>query len=102
MFPLFPHLSADFAVASSGPHGCQAVKSSQALVIDSQSASHTDGPKTHTRLLSSTRFSRCRGVGGLVDLAHAPLADEGGDIVMAEAGADLKGHLYLYQCGDAE
>ena len=27
-------------------------------------------------------------VGGLVDLPHAPLANEGGDIVVAEAGAD--------------
>ena len=31
-------------------------------------------------------------VGGLIDLAHTPLADEGGHVVMAEAGADLKRH----------
>ncbi len=29
------------------------------------------------------------GVGGLVDLAHPPLADEGDDVVVAESGADL-------------
>ncbi len=28
------------------------------------------------------------GIGGLVDLSHAALADEGGDVVMAEPGAD--------------
>ena len=33
-----------------------------------------------------------RGIGGLVDLPHAPLADEGGDIVVAEAGADCETH----------
>ena len=27
-------------------------------------------------------------IGGLIDLAHAPLADEGGDVVVPEAGAD--------------
>ena len=32
------------------------------------------------------------GIGGLIDLAHAPLADEGGDIVMGDAGADVQGH----------
>ena len=32
------------------------------------------------------------GVGGAIDLPHAPLADEGGDVVMAEAGADGEGH----------
>ena len=32
------------------------------------------------------------GVGGLVDLAHPALADEGGDVVMAESGADAKRH----------
>ena len=32
------------------------------------------------------------GVGGLVDLSHAPLADEGGDVVVAESGADCEGH----------
>ena len=34
------------------------------------------------------------GIGGLVDLAHAPLANEGGDLVVAESGADLKGHRF--------
>ena len=28
------------------------------------------------------------GISGLIDLSHAPLADEGGDVVMAESGAD--------------
>ena len=32
------------------------------------------------------------GIGGLADLAHAALADEGGDIVVAEAGADVEGY----------
>ena len=32
------------------------------------------------------------GVGGLIDLPHAPLADEGGHVVMAEAGAGAQGH----------
>ena len=36
------------------------------------------------------------GIGGLIDLSHTPLADEGGDIVMAESGADSQGHGY---CG---
>ena len=27
-----------------------------------------------------------------IDLSHAPLADEGGDIVVAESGADGEGH----------
>ena len=31
-------------------------------------------------------------VGGLPDLAHAPFADEGGDVVVAEAGADSESH----------
>ena len=35
------------------------------------------------------------GVGGLPDLAHAPLADEGGHVVMAEAGADVHRHWPL-------
>ncbi len=34
-------------------------------------------------------------VGGLPDLAHAPLAEEGGDIVVAEAGAGGQGHDLL-------
>ncbi len=29
------------------------------------------------------------GIGGLIDLPHAPLADEGGDVVMAESGANF-------------
>ncbi len=32
------------------------------------------------------------GIGGLIDLAHAPLADEGGDVVVGESGADLERH----------
>ena len=32
------------------------------------------------------------GIGGLIDLAHAPLADEGGDLVVAESGADGERH----------
>ena len=32
------------------------------------------------------------GIGGLIDLAHAPLADEGGDVVVAEPGADFESH----------
>ena len=28
------------------------------------------------------------GISGLIDLAHAPLADEGGDVIVAEAGTD--------------
>ena len=32
------------------------------------------------------------GIGGLIDLAHAALADEGGDVVVAELGADIKSH----------
>ena len=35
------------------------------------------------------------GVGGLIDLAHAPLADEGGNVVMAESVADGQGHDVL-------
>ena len=31
-------------------------------------------------------------IGGLIDLAHAPLTDEGGHVVMAESGADGQGH----------
>ena len=33
------------------------------------------------------------GVGGLVDLAHAPCAEGGLDLVRAECGAGLEGHL---------
>ena len=31
-------------------------------------------------------------VGGLIDLSHPPLADEGGDVVVPEAGTDGQGH----------
>ena len=33
-----------------------------------------------------------RWFGGLIDLAHTPLADEGGDVVVGETGADFEGH----------
>ena len=33
-------------------------------------------------------------VGGLPDLAHAPFADEGSDVVMPEAVADGQGHVW--------
>ena len=29
------------------------------------------------------------GIGGLIDLAHTPLADKGGDVVVGEARADF-------------
>ena len=32
------------------------------------------------------------GVGGLIDLTHPALADEGSHVVMAEPGADVQGH----------
>ena len=32
------------------------------------------------------------GIGGPVDLAHTPLTDEGGDVAVAESGADSWGH----------
>ena len=32
------------------------------------------------------------GIGGLVDLSHATLTNESGDVVMSEAGADFEGH----------
>ncbi len=32
------------------------------------------------------------GVGGLPDLAHAALAEEGGDVVVADRGAGAEGH----------
>ena len=35
-------------------------------------------------------------IGGLIHLAHAPLADEGGDVVVAESGADVQRHA---NCG---
>ena len=31
-------------------------------------------------------------IGGLIDLAHAPLADEGGDVVMGDARSDFQRH----------
>ena len=37
-------------------------------------------------------------VTGAVDLAHAALADEGGDVVMAEAVTDVQRHGLLYGC----
>ena len=36
-----------------------------------------------------------RRIGGLIDLAHAAFADEGGHVVMAESGADVQGHSLL-------
>ena len=35
------------------------------------------------------------GISRLIDLPHTPLADEGGDVVMAEARADVQGHVYF-------
>ena len=35
------------------------------------------------------------GVGSLIHLAHAPLADEGGHVVMGESGADVECHELL-------
>ena len=32
------------------------------------------------------------GISGLIDLAHAALANEGGDVIVAESGADVQGH----------
>ncbi len=41
-------------------------------------------------------YRRCElGVGGLPDLAHAALAEEGGHVVVAEAGADGQGHSWF-------
>ena len=34
-------------------------------------------------------------ISGLIHLAHAALADEGGDIVVAESGADVEGQGLL-------
>ena len=51
---------------------------------------------------SSTSIAtwRQRLVGGLPDLSHAPLANEGGDVVMPEAGASGQGHgSVLVPCG---
>ena len=33
------------------------------------------------------------GIRRLIDLPHATLADEGSDVVMAEAGANVEGHI---------
>ena len=33
-------------------------------------------------------------VGGLPDLAHAAFANESGHVIVAESGADLKGHEF--------
>ena len=38
---------------------------------------------------------RLSAVSRLIDLSHAALADEGGHVVMAEAGADVEGHELL-------
>ena len=35
-----------------------------------------------------------RGIGDLIDVAHAPLANEGGDIVVAESRADFESHEF--------
>ena len=37
------------------------------------------------------------GVGGLPDLAHPAFAEEGGDVVVPEAGAGSKGHGGLHR-----
>ena len=31
-------------------------------------------------------------IGGLIDLSHPTLANEGGDVIVAESGADSQGH----------
>ena len=57
-------------------------------------------PKVTFRIPMSARRDACRsllvtaelGVGGALDLSLCPLADESGDIVVPEAGADLEGH----------
>lgn len=36
------------------------------------------------------------GIGDPIDLAHAPLADEDGDVVMAESGADCEYHGLMW------
>ena len=41
---------------------------------------------------------RSRRVSVAVDLTHAAGADEGGDVVVAEAGADFEGHGWLRIC----
>ena len=37
----------------------------------------------------------CHGISGLIDLSHAPLADEVGDVVVAESGNDFQCHGFL-------
>ena len=54
-----------------------------------------------TKIQSDTAPWKCVGhlrpwYRGLIDLSHAPLADEGGDVVMGEAGADFEGHQLVY------
>ncbi len=39
-------------------------------------------------------------VGGLPDLAHAALAEEGGDVVVAERGTDFERHRSVYRLRD--
>ena len=34
-----------------------------------------------------------RGISGPIDLSHAALADESGDVVVSDAGADGEGHV---------
>ncbi len=48
--------------------------------------------KASGRIFRATWRPSCVSV-GLPDLAHAALADEGGDVVVAEAGADGQGHV---------
>ncbi len=38
------------------------------------------------------------GISRLIDLAHAPLVDEGRDLVVAESGTDLEGHSSAILC----
>jgi hypothetical protein len=47
----------------------------------------------HTRITTPTE--PVAGVGRLPDLAHAALAEEGGDVVVPEAGAGTEGHNLL-------
>ena len=49
-------------------------------------ALYLDGPRSTANLPVQLR------IGGLIYLAHAALADEGGHVVMGEAGANLQGH----------
>ncbi len=35
------------------------------------------------------------GIGGMIDLPHAPLANEGGHVVMGESGTDTERHESL-------